>query len=170
MTSWFPILIIIVIGIIAAVGIGRKKPKEEDLSFEEALGKGLQKDLGLQKPDILYGPSFEPVGGEYQPPAVGMDQVPSIGPAPSTTTGSLPQLPSRETIAYEPTESELGTEPQPDIDLDSGPRPDIDIESESTIMEGPKVLLPDEVEGMKELEQIEPIAPEEDQTKESIRH
>ncbi len=155
-----PILIIIIIGVIGVAAIVRYKPQEEE-TFEKALAKRLGKDVVSQKTEIIYKPpfeSFEPLGGEYQPQAQGVAQMPAIGPGVGPTEmEGLPQLPRGlyPEVGAEGTGETMFDEmeqyPPVPTDQDFGLEQPI----EPPFEEGPKVLLPEEIEELKKLEESE---------------
>jgi hypothetical protein len=164
LTSLIPILLIIIIGIIGAGFIVRYKPEGEDEeTFEEALQKGLKRDLELPKTDVLYKPPLDSEPGAWpgQAQTSGVPPLPVIGPsgtAATTGPGAFPQLPPGEldtvsTAAYLETQA-FGEDTTLPPELGLGPE-----EALEPVDEGPKVLLPDEIDELKELDQIEPGEP-----------
>jgi hypothetical protein len=150
-TTWIPIIIIIIIGILGAVAVIRYKPKEAEDTFEEALERKLQEDLSIPKSELMLHPPGDELGigipsstlgtTQAQLPGTGMAQVST---QPDAGTGPLPQLPPAEMMD----EQEQGQVPAPS-GLEPLMAPSESIEQEitepvPTYETGPEVLLPED--------------------------
>jgi hypothetical protein len=148
-STWIPIIIIIIIGILGAIAVIRYKPQEAEDSFEEALEKKLQEDLSIPKSELMLQTTGDELGIGIPPATLGAGQaqLPGTGMATSSEqagagvgAGQLPQLPPAEMAPEQVQEPATdGFEP-----MITGPGELELTEPVPTLEQGPEVLLPED--------------------------